>query len=25
VAAGGEKITGTIQCRRFGGIQAEGG
>ncbi len=25
VAAGGEKITGTIQCSRFGGIQAEGG
>jgi hypothetical protein len=25
VAASGEKITGTIQCRRFGGIQAEGG
>lgn len=25
VAAGGEKITGKIQCRTFGGIQAEGG
>ncbi len=25
VAAGGEKITGRIQCRSFGGIQAEGG
>ena len=25
VAAGGEKITGRIQCRTFGGIQAEGG
>lgn len=25
VAAGGEQITGTIQCSRFGGIQAEGG
>ena len=25
VAAGGEKITGTLHCRRFGGIQAEGG
>ncbi len=25
VAAGGEKITGTIQCPRFGGIHAEGG
>jgi hypothetical protein len=25
VAASGEKITGKIQCRAFGGIQAEGG
>ena len=25
VAASGEKISGTIQCRAFGGIQAEGG
>ena len=25
VAAGGEKIRGTIECRRFGGIHAEGG
>ena len=25
VAASGEKITGRIQCRSFGGIQAEGG
>lgn len=25
VAASGEKITGKIQCRSFGGIQAEGG
>lgn len=25
VAASGEKITGTIKCRSFGGIQAEGG
>ncbi|HEY5900357.1 MAG TPA: hypothetical protein VIV54_22525 [Burkholderiales bacterium] len=25
VAAGGEKITGRIQCRSFGGITAEGG
>ena len=25
VAAGGEKITGRIQCRTFGAIQAEGG
>lgn len=24
-AAGGEKISGKIQCRTFGGIQAEGG
>ena len=24
-AASGEKITGTIECGRFGGIQAEGG
>ena len=24
-AAGGEKISGKIQCRAFGGIQAEGG
>jgi hypothetical protein len=25
VAASGEKITGKIQCRSFGGVQAEGG
>lgn len=25
VAQSGEKITGTVQCRSFGGIQAEGG
>ena len=25
VAAGGEKITGRIQCRSFGGVNAEGG
>jgi len=25
IAAGGEKITGTIRCRAFGGIHAEGG
>jgi hypothetical protein len=25
VAASGEKITGTIRCGRFGGVQAEGG
>lgn len=25
VAAGGEKISGKIQCRSFGGVHAEGG